>query len=55
MLFTTINGMEQNAQFGYALGELGDIDDNGLEGILILHNVTYILYESHKFCFIFHV
>ena len=35
--------MEQNAQFGYALGKLGDIDDNGLEGKLILHIiVTYI-------------
>ena len=40
--------MEQNAQFGYALGELGDIDNNGLEGMLILHIIiTYILHESH--------
>lgn len=38
--------MEQNAQFGYALGELGDIDDNGLEGILILHCYLHFVWES---------
>ena len=33
--------MEPNAQFGYALVGLGDIDRNGLEGMLM--NVSELL------------
>ena len=39
--------MERNARFGFALGSLGDIDDNKLEGILLLISFYYVL-TYHK-------
>ena len=44
MLFRTISGTVPNAQFGYALVGLGDIDRNGLEGMYVYLHICIIYY-----------